>query len=301
MKHIFILNPAAGKNTKALSMIPDIQKICKKLEEEFEIHISESGDGIINFVRHCCEDGSECRFYAIGGDGTINHVVNGCIGFENASVGTVPLGTGNDFIKNFAIDKKDFFDFEKQITGKTVKIDLIKYNEKYCINICNIGFDANVAVDMPIFKKAPFVTDHAAYNLSIAYNLIRKLGRHMKVVADGKLLFEGNTLMCAISNGTTCGGGFRVTPLAKIDDGFIDVSVVMPPTRLLLGTFISNIGAGTQLENKTMKSYISYTKCKKVTVSCPKPVAMVNDGEGEYIRDLSFEVVPSAMNFILPV
>ena len=300
MEHIFILNPAAGKNTRALSLIPQIQKVCKKHDVKYQIHISESGHDIVDFVKKTCADSDEYRFYALGGDGTLSHVVNGSMASTNVSVGVMPLGTGNDFIKTFDIPAKFFLDVERQITGQTVAVDLLKYNDKYCINLCNIGFDANVAVDMPAFKKLPFVTNHAAYNLSIGYNVLKKLGRPLQVFADGKLLFSGKGLMCAVANGSTCGGGFKVAPKAIQDDGLIDVCVVTPPSRLQLATFVKNIGAGTQLENPDMQPYIYYSQCKTVTVKSPKAIPLVNDGEGELFDSVTFEILPRAVNFILP-
>ena len=300
MNYIFILNPAAGKNRKALSMIPEIQKYCDRRGLEYRIHISKSGREITEFVRRTAADGGNYRFYAFGGDGTLNNVANGCIGMENCEVGVIPMGTGNDFIKNFSTDGKNFFDIEKQITSESVKIDAIKYNENYCINICNMGFDANTAMDMPAFKKLPMVSNKMAYNLAIGYNVVKKLGRYMEIYCDDRLLYKGDTLMCAVSNGTACGGGFKVTPRAVTNDGLIDVNVTTPPKRVKLPLFVKNFSNGTQYEDPAMKKYIHYAQCKKVTVKAAKPFALVNDGYAEYLQEVSFEIVPASINFIIP-
>ena len=211
------------------------------------------------------------------------------------------MGTGNDFIKNFEPDEKDFFDIEKQLFSESVVIDAIKYNDKYCVNICNMGFDANTAMDMPAFKKLPLVSNKAAYNLAIAYNVVKKLGRYMEVYADDKLLFKGDTLMCAVSNGISCGGGFYVTPKASVNDGLIDVSVVTPPHRIKLGMFVKHFTHGTQLDAPEMAKYIHFTKATKVRVRARKDFALVNDGEGEYLKDVTFEIVPKCVRFIVPL
>lgn len=301
MNYIFIFNPAAGKNKTALSMIPHIQKACGKAGLKYQIHISESGEDITSYVKMVSADHSKnFRFYAFGGDGTLNQVVNGCAQQDNTEVGVFPLGTGNDFVRNFAVDTKDFFDVEKQLFSKSVKTDTIKYNGKHCINICNMGFDANTAVDMPKFKKIPLIGKSMAYNMSIVYNVCKKLGRYMEIYADDKLLHKGDTLMCAVSNGIACGGGFQVTPRAVTGDGLIDVSVTLPPSRVKLPMFVSNFSKGTQYEYSPMAKYIRYTQCKKVTVKAAKPFALVNDGEHEYLQEVTFEIVPGAVNFIVP-
>ncbi len=301
MEYIFILNPAAGKNKTALNMIPSIQKACKKAGLHYQIHISESGEDITNYVKMMCADeGKNFRFYAFGGDGTLNQVINGCACKPNAEVGVFPLGTGNDFIRNFDADSKDFFDLEKQLFSPSVKTDTIVYNGKHCINICNMGFDANTAVDMPKFKKIPVIGKSMAYNLSIAYNVCKKLGRYMEIYVDDNLLFKGDTLMCAVSNGIACGGGFKVTPRAVTNDGLIDVNVALPPNRIKLPLFVKNFSNGTQYEDSRMDKYIRYAQGRKVTVKGAKPFALVNDGEAEYLQEVSFEIVPASINFIVP-
>lgn len=300
MKYVFILNPAAGKNKKALGMIPDIQKICAKHNLNYQIHISQSAEDITEFVRNCCAGVEDYRFYGFGGDGTLNNIINGCVNCSNAEVGVIPMGTGNDFIKNFSADEKDFFDIERQLFSPSVSVDAIRCNDKYCINMCNIGFDANIAVDMPTFKKIPLVGNHTAYGMSVVYNLMKKLGTPMEIYADDQPLLIGNTLMCAVSNGISCGGGFYVTPKAYVNDGMIDISAVVPPTLTNLPTYIKHFLAGTQLDAPVMKPYINYTRCKKAKISSRKKFALVNDGEVEYLYEAEFEIVPKCINFIVP-
>lgn len=299
MEYIFVLNPAAGKNRAALSLIPHIQKICSKHKISPRIYISQSGDDICEYVRNACAD-KQRRIYAVGGDGTLSRIINGCAGNENVRVGVIPMGTGNDFIRNFDISDKNFFDIEKQLFARTVRCDCIKYNSGLCINICNIGFDANVAVDMPRFKHLPLVSNNMAYNMSIVYNVAKKLGHKMEIYADGQLFFKGEVLMCAVANGIACGGGFKVAPLARTNDGLIDLSVVTPPSRLKLGRFVRHFSAGSQLDDKQMKKYVHYTRCQSVKIVSPAPINLVNDGEDEKMTESFFEIMPHKINFILP-
>lgn len=301
MKYIFILNPAAGKNKSALAMIPNIQKSCEKNHLDYRIHISQSGEDITEFVKHLCKSNNNYRFYGFGGDGTINKIINGCIDCQNAEVGVFPMGTGNDFIRTTNIETKNFFNLEKQLFSKSKKVDTIKYNGKYCINLCNIGFDANVAIEMPRFKKIPLISNKAAYNMSIIYNFVKKINHKMEILADDKPFYKGDILMCAIGNGISCGGGgFMVTPLAKTNDGLIDLSVTKSTNRINLGLFVRNFSAGTQYQDPKMKKYILFKKCKKVTVISNKKFALVNDGEGEYLNKVTMEIVPHSINFIMP-
>ena len=300
MRYIFVVNPAAGKDKKALSLIPEIQKVCEKTGAECEIYISKSGEGITDYVGKCCEKGEEIRFYAIGGDGTLNRVVNGRVGWRNVAVGVIPLGTGNDFIKTVNLPRGKFFDIEAQINGDIHPCDLLMYNGKYSVNMVNIGFDADVAADMPKFKGVSFITNDMAYKLALFYNFTKKLGRELEIYTDDKLLYKGDVLMCAIGNGISCGGGFLVTAKAKTDDGLIDVSAVTPPPRLQLPGFIKYFTAGVQFESPKVQPYIHFSRCKTVKITGKKPFSVVNDGESEKLTEIQCKIVPGGFNFIIP-
>ncbi len=300
MKHIFIINPAAGKSDRINSFITDIQKSAKKLKHEFLIHISQSGEEITSFVKSFNNTNEEVRFYAVGGDGTLNKIVNGCILNENASVGVIPNGTGNDFIKNFKSDKKTFLNIEKQMQAGTVLIDLLKINNEYCINMINIGFDANVGSDMPKFKKLPLVSSKGAYNLSVAYNVAKKMGSELEVFIDNKLIYNGKLLMVSAGNGISAGGGFYLTPYANISDGLMDVSLVLVPSRLRLVPFIKNISNGNQFEMENTKNSMKHFTAKKLEVISKSKTAFVNDGEIADFKNIIIEIIPSALKFILP-
>ncbi len=300
MKHIFIINPAAGKSDNINNFITHIQKTAKKLNANYLIHISQSGDEIFNFVKSFDNSEEELRFYAVGGDGTLNKIVNGCVLNENASVGVIPNGTGNDFIKNFKTDKKAFLNIEKQMQAKTTNIDLLKLNNEYCINMINIGFDANVGASMPKFKKLPLVNSKGAYNLSVIYNVAKKMGSHLDVIIDNKLVYSGKLLMASAGNGISAGGGFYLTPYANISDGLMDISLVLVPSRLRLMPFIKNISNGNQFEMENTKDSMKYFTAKKLEIKAKEKISFVNDGEIADFKDIIIEVIPKKLNFILP-
>lgn len=300
MKYFFLINPSAGKNSSALSAIGRAKAAAEKYNLDYEFCTLESGERLTAFVKNLARRPGDFRLYAFGGDGTLNRVINGCAGAENIEVGVVPFGTGNDFIKSTGLPAENFLNFEKQLLGKSKGRDLIAYNGKYCINMCNVGFDADVAMDMPAFKKIPMVSNHGAYYLALLYNFTKKLGRPMKIYCDDRLFFDGEMLMCAVANGISCGGGFYVTAHASTADGLIDVSAVTPPARYKLPGFISYFTKGVQFETPILQEYINFTRCKKVKITSPAPFRVVNDGEGEYLQDVTFEICPNMIRFILP-
>src|SRR5665647_2515123 len=98
MKHVFIINPAAGKGRQACELKPKIEKYCDENSLDCIIHVTSAAYEAIGFVRELAKTGEHMRFYACGGDGTLYEVVNGAFGYPNAEVAVMPLGSGNDFI-----------------------------------------------------------------------------------------------------------------------------------------------------------------------------------------------------------
>ena len=99
----------------------------------------------------------KCRFYSVGGDGTLNEVVSGVIG-SSSEIVVVPCGTGNDFVKSISKYKSLRKIIKESITKESVKTDVIMLNNnRYCINILNTGFDAMVAKNIDLFRKVPFI------------------------------------------------------------------------------------------------------------------------------------------------
>ncbi len=300
MRHIFIINPMAGKNDDITKFISDIQKTAKKLKQEILIHISQSGDDIKNFVSSFNNSDEILRFYAVGGDGTLNNIVNGCIHNKNASVGVIPNGTGNDFIKNFNSSKNSFLNIENQMLAKTVPIDLLKFKDEYCINMVNIGFDANVGAGMTKFKNLPLVSSKGAYNLSVLNNILKKMGSFLEIFIDDKFVYKGKLLMASAGNGISAGGGFFLTPYANVQDGLMDISLVLVPSRLRLIPFIKNISNGNQFEKENTKHSMQYFKAKKLHIKSKNTIYYANDGEIGKFNDITIELISSAINFIYP-
>ena len=169
MLNIFIINPTAGKKDISLELSQKILEV----DRNAIIHITSGKLDATNFVRNFClkNKDKKLKFIACGGDGTLHEVVNGAFGFPNVAVGCFPCGSGNDFLKIYK--KYDFTNIKKLINGKEILIDLLEYNGKYCVNVFNIGFDADVAYNMIKFKKKPFIGGPMAYNAAVVYSLLK--------------------------------------------------------------------------------------------------------------------------------
>ena len=238
MKTVFIINPKAGSGRKIKALIEDIKTTSDIHSLDTDIYITKSKLDAKRYVRESCEENDFVRFIACGGDGTLNEVINGAMGFENVEIGVLPVGTGNDFCRNF----KDmrFKDILLQTTAKTQKCDAIKYTTKtkdgikseFCVNMINIGFDSNVVDMTDKIKKIPFISGSFAYIVAVFITLIKKRGANLKIALDGVVQHEGNLLLTSAANGRYCGGGFMSNPDAELNDGLISVNIIKDVSRL---------------------------------------------------------------------
>ena len=302
MKYCFILNPAAGKGKKYKDLIPQIMKACEERGAECDVHLTESvGDGEV-YARRFCESNpdDQLRIYACGGDGTLCEVVNGAVGFENASVGVIPVGTGNDFVRNFS-PRDLFFDIGAQLDGEVARLDLIKANDKYCVNTLNIGFDCEVVVRMDKIKKSPVIPSKLAYIGGLVITLIDLPGVDIDVSFDGgKTVEKRSFLLSSIANGRFCGGGFKSNPIADLNDGLMDICLVKPVTRRKFLSLVSSYKDGTHLENEKAKQIIDYIRAESVDYYFGKMQNIGIDGEVFQADKLHMEVERGVLSFIVP-
>ena len=180
MKHLFIINPAAGSRDRTADYTAKIEAAFAGRDEEYRIAVSAGPGDITRIAREAAESGAEYRIYACGGDGTLNEVVQGAAGFDNVAVTVYSGGSGNDFAKVFS-DPKAFFDLNKLLDAKEATFDLIDCNGDQALNICCVGLDARIGNDVANYKRLPFLSGFAAYAASTVINVVKGIGEHFSM------------------------------------------------------------------------------------------------------------------------
>lgn len=301
MRHIFVINPVAGKMDPAQLLTPPIKAAAADHpEEDVEIYITKGVGDACRYVRSVCESYEKpVRFYACGGDGTINSVVNGLVGFSHAELGLIPCGSGNDFVKNYP--DRDFFNISAQLESKAHSIDLLKVNDSFSINITNIGLDSDAADYMSRFKRLPLVTGKMAYNLGLLYSVCLPIGHNMKITLnDGETVLEGRFMLAVAANGQYYGGHFRCAPLATLTDGLIDVCLIKKISRLRIPSLLSIYESGQHVDNEKFKDVASYHKCRKMIIEADHPISLARDGEIDHAARIEIELIPNALMCSIP-
>ena len=300
MIYHFILNPKSGRNRKYRNLEVNIKEACQKRHLSYHIYYTtQQGDApeyVASMVRISQE---RQRFICIGGDGTINEIINGAPCNENVEFGVIPSGSGNDFVRNFS-NKHLFESIEAQLDGETMPIDLIKCNEHYCVNMVNIGFDCAVVQESDKLKKHWFIPNKFSYIAGIIVMLFKKIGTKMKLIFDDGTVVEKTFTLTAIGNGKYCGGGFNATPKASISDGLFDICFI---DKVSLPKFLSLVGSykkGTHLTNKKAKNIITYAQHSHFRMEFDEPIAICIDGEIKGAINIDFSIVKNGANFVVP-
>ena len=304
MKTVFIINPAAGHGKKINKIISSIEKVKKEYGESIEYYITKSVGDAKRYTYDYCEKYGPARFVACGGDGTFCEVLNGMIDCKDAQIGVMPIGTGNDFCRNFA-RRNDFMDISKQLSGTPVKCDAIKYSGDnscgYCANMFNIGFDCHVVDMTAMVKSKTFLRGPLAYFAAIFATLIKKNGANLKIETDGAVNNNGKLLLTSLANGNFCGGGIKSNPFASVTDGLIDINIIFNVSRIKFLFLLLFYIKGIHMKLPGIHKIICNKKCKQITVT-PLDGSMRVSVDGEVISMgiTSFEVMPGAFNFVVP-
>ena len=302
MKHIFILNPVAGTGKAEKRILPRIIEAVGQDGVDYEIHRTINVGDAKKYVRKRCESYGDriLRFYAVGGDGTLNEVANGAYGFPNAEIGFIPAGTGNDFSRIFT-NPKFFLDIKKQIKGSSMSIDLIKYDDSFIVNMLNIGLDCSVVKEMDMIKRRFHIGGPLAYMAGVGVVFASNRGFPLKVILDSGKTFEGEFTLVAVGNGAYCGGGFKGVPKAEIDDGLMDVSLIYKVNRRTFAALIGKYRKGTHLTSPLAKNRIKYVKSRSLTVEPADGMDICVDGEVYSSGKLELSIAPSAIEFSIPL
>jgi YegS/Rv2252/BmrU family lipid kinase len=296
MKHVFIINPAAGKGKPACELKPKIEKYCAENSLDSIIHVTSAAYEAIDFVRNLAKTGDHTRFYACGGDGTLFEVVNGAFGYPNAEVAVIPLGSGNDFIRLFGT-KAQFLDIDAQVNGTETELDVIRCGDIIAINQCSMGFDAEINAKQASLKKLPFIKGESAYVAAMLYCFFKKLNNIFTITIDDGEPFTQNTLFCVAGNSRWYGGGFKAAPLAIPDDDLLDFIIVKKNmNRFKLLGLVNQYKAGQHLS----WDFTNFVRGKKMCIHCDEIAAINCDGEKRSGHDATFEIVEKGIKFVIP-
>lgn len=296
MHHLFLINPTAGPRDRSREVAQAAQVLCGQLGEPCRVRVSEYSGHLTEMAREAGQSGIETRVYACGGDGTLNEVVTGAMGYDNLSVTSFPCGSGNDFIKHFSAPEA-FFQMENFAQAETQPVDVIRVNDRYALNICSVGFDARIGTAIDAYRRHPMLSGPRAYHASVAVNLVKGVSKPLRVETREGLVVDGRLTLVCVCNGSWYGGSYHPMPGADIQDGLLDVLIVKHVSRLTVARVISAYQKGKFADYPQLITHCR-TQAMKLTMPQEEPVNL--DGELLTCREVEIELLPGALKFFAP-
>lgn len=273
MKYIFIINPASGKTNYNL-----IKKNINEVMQDQDYLILETKkpyDATIMAKKY--KDDENAVIYSVGGDGTLNEIVNG-IALGKCKLGIIPTGSGNDFYKSL-----------KSYSKKEASIDLGLINNRYFINISSVGIDAQICNNANHIKHK----NKFAYYISIIKTLFTF--KHQEyTVKIGDLVYQNKFTIAAICNGKYYGGGFKIAPLASFDDDVFDVYLVDYMNRFKMINLMIKLLKGTHEQSPLLERI----KARNINIKSKQDIILNIDGEIISTKNVNIKMIPNAINII---
>ena len=177
MKHLFIINPAAGSRDRTLECSREIMQLCRDLDYRVEI---SKGPGDCRRLANAA-----ARIYGGGGDGPLHEVAAGAAGYGNAAVTVWAGGSGNDFVRLFS-EPRAFCHLARLLDAEETAFDMIRCNDSLALNICSVGLDARIGTDVANYKRLPLLQGFWAYAASAVVNVVRGVSQPLRVTLCGQ-------------------------------------------------------------------------------------------------------------------
>lgn len=286
---LFIINPISGIG-KQKQVEDVIEKVLDQNIYNYEIVYTEyPHHGTLLSLQASIQ--KKDIVVAVGGDGSINDCVRGLIGTD-VTLGIIPAGSGNGLARtlNIPLNMEDAIEVLNK--GKTNEIDTIKVNNKIYASIAGIGFDALIAKEFRNTKVRGFnkylslILQHYPFYEPQTY----------RIEYDNQVI-EEEALFISFANSNQFGFDTIIAPSAKVDDGFIQVSIVKKVPLVMLPLTVQLL----LLKNFDKSIYVKTFKTKEVIVKNNTSLLVNLDGESvEMEQELKFSINPQSLNIIIP-
>ena len=270
------LNPTAGRG-RARRRQARIIELLKANELPIELYTSNAVGHLEEQVKNHADDGAS-RIVVAGGDGSVHEAVNGIMRSGNeAALGVIPTGTGNDFAK--ACDIPLNWEHAAQLLASRLAdgqfartIDIGRMNDRFFANGAGVGFDAEVT---RIARSYRLPIGDLVYLIAIFQAMLNGIATPELKISSGDFSWNGPATLASISNGPWIGGMFHIAPMAKNDDGSLELMIADPVSRRRIVSLLPKLMSGTH----TDEPEIQHRSVTTLSIVSSDPLASHLDGE----------------------
>ncbi len=263
----FLLNPAAGRGAGAAHI------------HRLRILASRAGAGLVSSksavdlaeqARRAAADGVE-RLIVAGGDGTMHHVAQGLVG-TGCALGVVPLGSGNDLAGTLGVPPHDLDGaVERALTGPVRRMDLARVGETWCIGYAGVGFDSEVT---RFANEVRILRGRLIYPYAVLHTLATFKPPTMRIEHD-EGIFEGRAMFVVAANLPRFGGGMKIAPEARIDDGLLDLVIVREVSRWALLNVFPKVYSGSHVTHPA----VTLVRTVRASITLDRDMTLYGGGE----------------------
>jgi YegS/Rv2252/BmrU family lipid kinase len=302
----FIVNPRSGADSTGQQW-PEWQQRIRNTLGRVDFAYTEGSMHATTLTRKALSDGYD-RIVAVGGDGTLNEVLNGFFDHgENccpeAALAYIPNGTGADFSRTLGFHGRTIDEHIEQLLHAPVtQVDCgeVRFlniagqeTNRLFINESSLGFSANTAA--AVNKASKHFRGKLPFLIGVVRCLSTLKNPVLQVSVEGKLVHEEPTLLVAITNGKYFGGSMKIAPNAQIDDGLLDIIVISRMSRLTLLRKIKSIYSGQHLDEPEVTAF----RGKSVHISAvDAEVLLEMDGEQPGKLSADYQVSKKTIPFV---
>ena len=290
------LNPTAGRG-RAKRRLPRILELLEAAGVHVEVHQSTDVGDLEKQVREAVRSGTS-QLIVAGGDGSVHEAVNGIMAAGGAgALGVIPVGTGNDFAKAAGIP----LDWEAATTllarriaddAHPRSIDLGRMNDRWFANGAGIGLDAKVT---QIARSYRWPIGDFVYLAAIFHAMLDGIATPEILVESDELQWDGPLTLANVSNGPWVGGMFHIAPMAKNDDGVLELLIAAPVTRTRILKLLPKLMRGTHMKERE----IVHASVRRVKIWASAAVPSHLDGEVQPLQtDFEIEILPDGLRLL---
>jgi YegS/Rv2252/BmrU family lipid kinase len=295
-----ILNPTSGSGAgrKVLSALEG--RIAAR-QLPYHVEVTQGPGHARNLARQAAEQGAQAVL-AAGGDGTIHEVANGLLETgRGTALAVLPIGTGNDFHRMVGSDRSLDGALDLLETGERHQFDvgLARWEggESRFVNVLGVGVDTDVLRNRDRYRRLRGVVQYAVAAVAAA---VRYRPVSLAVDLDGVPTFTDRTTLAAVTVGPSIGGGFRVSPGARPDDGLLDLLFVEALSVFQVVRYLPKVLRGTHQDAPVVRMHT----VKQLRFASPDGDPFHFELDGELLPDptatLDVEVVPAALTVLRP-
>jgi diacylglycerol kinase (ATP) len=284
-----LVNPSAGRGRGA-AQLDRLRVLASAAGAGFVM--SRSAADVVEQARRAAADGVE-RLLIAGGDGTAHYAAQG-LAATACALAMVPLGTGNDLAAALGAPRKLDDAWAAALHGPIRSIDLLRVGDTYAVGYAGVGFDSEVT---RVANRVRRLRGPLVYAWAVVRTLVSFVPPRMRLVYDGGR-FEGRVMFAVLANLPSFGGGMKIAPEARIEDGLLDLVLVREIPRHTLLAVFPKVYSGRHVDHPA----IVMAQVRRAEITIDRPLYLY--GGGEPLREMvpgepvTIEVVPGALRVV---